>query len=657
MTNRAPASPHRIQLRWILAAFAAYVSVSLIFRWLREPLFLGVGPDGWPAPSFGELTYLLYMTCLPVALWLLLAYAGACRIPDGWGMRTMMMIVFLCVLATVELDNIWYDMSGHHATWREVRLFLSEDWTLHYGIRASDERGFVLRMSTHFLRLVLVFLAARLISPWKRGQRCFSAPFRRVLTVVLVLVVGDALLTGYQMSRGGDQWQAVADANPFRIHSLDRLSVRLFSYGSDHNTDLEAASRAFSQATGDAMHRRADTSGIFKNATTLPPERYDVVVITIEGLSARLVDSTTMPFWTQLTARSTSLRNHYSTGNVTEYGVLGLLYGAPPDFYRGTGALPWRHELPSAKQPPQPGSPYISEFARRGYHTRLISWELSSWAQLGIYLRNFNEPAFETTDDWRLIPELARELRQAGPHFVYMHYNGTHFPYEHAQAYSRFRPEVPSDYDYSSGQMHSQAPEITNRYRNCLLELDAWLRSLAGVVDLHHTIVVLTGDHGEEFFEHSRLGHASTLDASQIRTVALIYVPGRPPRVIDAVTSHADLMPTLMDYLGWSQPVPPFGHSLAGDVKGGAAIVAMANRPNPPSRWAAIAGGAKGLFVEGDGGTLHIARLLDTADHRLSYSADPARWQAAFAAAAQLQIRLRTASRPNRPASTAGVAP
>ena len=372
--------------------------------------------------------------------------------------------------------------------------------------------------------------------------------------------------------------------------------------------------------------------------------QYNVVVVTIEGLNARLSDSTTMPFWSQLAARSTSLRNHYSTGNVTEYGVLGLLYGAPPDFYRGTGSLPWRHQLPSAKAAPQPGSPYISDFARHGYHTRLISWEISSWAELGLYLQNFDEPAFESTDDWKLLPELSRELATSGPHLVYMHYNGTHFPYEHAATYARFRPEVPSDFDYTSGRMHAEAAEITNRYRNCLLELDAWVQSLVGIVDMQHTILVLTGDHGEEFFEHSRLGHSSTLDAPQIRTVALIYVPGQPPRVINSVTSHADFMPTLVDYLGWPDPSPPFGSSLARDLSSGAAIVAMGNRPNPPVRWAAIADSSKTILVEGDDDSLHIVRLTDTQDHRLSYTTDPSRWRASFAAAAKLQLHLRGAS-------------
>lgn len=656
MSNGEAATPQRRQLRWLLTALAAYVSLSLIFRWLREPLFLGVGPDGWPPPSLAELAYLVYMTCLPVTLWFLLAYAGARRMPNGWGARTIM-IALLIVLAAVELDTVWYGMSEHHATWRQFRLFLSEDWTLHYGIRPSDEREFLRRMATHLLRLVLAFFAAVMAARWKAAQRLFSASFNRTLLVVLALVVGDVILGGYRMSQGDDQWQAVADANPFRIHSLDRLSTRLFSFASADSRDLEAANHAFSKVARDVMLRSADSAGILENATRVRHEQYDVVIVTIEGLNARLSDSTTMPFWTRLAAQSTVLRNHYSTGNVTEYGVLGLLYGSAPDFYRETGSLPWRHQLPSATRPPQSGSPYISEFARHGYHTRLISWEISSWAQLGAYLSNFNEPAFESTDDWKLVPELSRELKEPGPHLVYMHYNGTHFPYSHAAAYSRFVPEVPSDFDYTSGRLRSRASEITNRYRNCLLELDAWLQSLVGVVDLQHTIVVLTGDHGEEFFEHSRLGHGSTLDAPQIRTVALIYVPGQPPRVIDAVTSHADLMPTLMDYLGWPQPVPPFGHSLAAAVKGGAAIVAMSNRPNPPVRWAAIAGDAKGVFAVGDDHALHIVRLLDTADHRLSYSRDPARWQPAFAAAARLQLRLLAAAHPTPAVTTAQVAP
>ena len=651
-----PENPHSKGLRWFITAFALYASFCLIFGWVRAPLFLGVGEDGWPAPSFGEMVYLLYMTCLPVALWCLIAYALACRMPGNWGMR-LTVVFLLLMLTAIELDHAWYGMSGHHATWREARLFLSEDWKLHYGIRATDESWFVRRMSLHIIGLIGVFFAARHATKWNRVQRIFDTPFRFVLAAVAALFFVDILLAGFQISRGHDQWQAVADANPLRINSADRLLGKWFSYGSEHDADLEAANRAFNQATQEAMHPHRDVVALFHDASAARRSQYNVVIVTIEGLNARLIDSATMPFFTQLSSRSLSLHSHYSTGNVTEYGVLGVLYGAPPDFYQGSLTVPWRRQLPDDKLPPQRGSPYIDAFNRHGYHSRLISWELSSWANLGVYLRNFNEPAFETSNDWLTLPVLKAEMSRPGPHLVYMHYNGTHFPYDHGKPYEHFQPEVQSDYSYASWRMRQQAAEITNRYRNCLAELDTWLQQLASTVDMQNTILVLTGDHGEEFFEHSRLGHASTLSGPQIRTVALIYVPGGAPRVITEVTSHADLMPTLMDELGWQQPVPPFGQSLFADVKRGGAVVAMGNRPNPPNRWAAIAGGYKTVLAEEDGKTLHIIQLRDTADKPVTFTSDPSRWQASFAVAARLQLHLRAAPPPVHMASVRTATP
>ena len=651
-----PENPHSKGLRWFITAFALYAFFCLIFGWVRAPLFLGVGEDGWPAPSLGTMIYLLYMTCLPVALWCLIAYALACRMPGNWGMR-LTVVFLLLMLTAIELDHAWYGMSGHHATWREARLFLSEDWKLHYGIRATDETWFVRRMSLHLIGLIGVFIAARYGTKWDRAQKVFDTPFRRVIAVVATLFFVDILLAGFQISRGHDQWQAVADANPLRINSADRLAAKWFSYGSEHDADLEAANRAFVQATQDAMRPHPESTVVFHDALSARKRQMNVVIVTIEGLNERLIDSTTMPFWTQLSARSMSLHSHYSTGNVTEYGVLGVLFGAPPDFYRGTLTVPWRRQLPIDKQPPQRGSPYINAFNQQGYHTRLISWELSSWANLGVYLRNFNEPAFETSNDWNTLPVLKREMSEPGSHLVYMHYNGTHFPYDHNAKYDHFMPEVANNYSYASWRMRQEAPAITNRYRNCLQELDAWLKQLTTTVDMQNTILVLTGDHGEEFFEHSRLGHASTLSDPQIQTVALIYVPGQAPRSIDAVTSHVDLMPTLMDLLGWPQPVPPFGRSLVNEVKAGAAIVAMGNRPNPPNRWAAIAGGYKTVLAENDGDTLRIIQLRDTADKSVTFASDPSRWQASFAVAARLQLHLRSAAQTIRMADVSAATP
>ena len=71
---------------------------------------------------------------------------------------------------------------------------------------------------------------------------------------------------------------------------------------------------------------------------------------------------------------------------------------------------------------------------------------------------------------------------------------------------------------------------------------------------LDSTIVVLIGDHGEEFMEHGFWGHNSTFVDEQVRTPLVIYTPKMKPLVIDQMTSHMDVIPTLMPLLGVTNP-------------------------------------------------------------------------------------------------------
>lgn len=150
---------------------------------------------------------------------------------------------------------------------------------------------------------------------------------------------------------------------------------------------------------------------------------------------------------------------------------------------------------------------------------------------------------------------------------------------------TRFNQRSPDDFIYGP-DMREHLPEIVNRYRNCLRELDDWLQAVLTNVDLTSTIVVLTGDHGEEFFEDGRFLHANALDEPQTRTPFLMYIPGYGGREIDEVTSHADLMPTLMDLFGWADGVPRFGQSVFAKTGDSSALVSNRNHPFSPNQWA-----------------------------------------------------------------------
>ena len=70
------------------------------------------------------------------------------------------------------------------------------------------------------------------------------------------------------------------------------------------------------------------------------------------------------------------------------------------------------------------------------------------------------------------------------------------------------------------------------------------------------TAVVVTSDHGEEFYEHRHLGHNTSVYDAQVRIPLLMKVPGVRPATLRMVAQLMDLYPTLID-LGTGHAAPP----------------------------------------------------------------------------------------------------
>ncbi len=82
-----------------------------------------------------------------------------------------------------------------------------------------------------------------------------------------------------------------------------------------------------------------------------------------------------------------------------------------------------------------------------------------------------------------------------------------------------------------------------------------WLRS-SGLYD--KTLIIITSDHGEEFWEHGGTGHGFTLYEEAI-SVPLILKPAEnrtPQQTIREPVGLIDIPPTILSYL--KLPVPPF---------------------------------------------------------------------------------------------------
>jgi len=86
---------------------------------------------------------------------------------------------------------------------------------------------------------------------------------------------------------------------------------------------------------------------------------------------------------------------------------------------------------------------------------------------------------------------------------------------------------------------------------------------LANAGELKNTVVIITADHGDEFFEHGNKGHAGSLYDELVRVPLIIYNPSLfPHQRNDSHVSLIDILPTILDARGLEVPEYVQGQSL-----------------------------------------------------------------------------------------------
>ena len=174
---------------------------------------------------------------------------------------------------------------------------------------------------------------------------------------------------------------------------------------------------------------------------------------------------------------------------------------------------------------------------------------------------NYYQPAEVVTDT--AIHWLDSPPAQQGPFFLFLHYMDPHDPYFvhpfDGEGYARVaNPNPPADV----------AAKYRGLYDGEIAYLDQHLGRLfadlkrRGLWD--RTLIVLTGDHGEEFQEHGGWWHGTTLYDEQTHIPLLVKPPkgGASGAVVDALAMHIDIAPTIIHAA--ALPVPPTmqGHPL-----------------------------------------------------------------------------------------------
>ncbi|MCU1045901.1 DUF3413 domain-containing protein [Stenotrophomonas maltophilia] len=394
---------------------------------------------------------------------------------------------------------------------------------------------------------------------------------RRVLqawAAVALLMGGGQLATAYYDARGDRdviaQWNYLPWAQPITAKSfMRRLGV------------------VSQQQAGLPDPRHAQLLYPLHPLRCQSPHRPNVLMVVLESLRHDALTPQLMPHTSALAQDARVFDHHFSTGNATRYGLFGLLYGLPGGY--------WPSMLDE-----QRGSQLFQVLGQQGYDLHLYGsapmyspeFDRTVFADVRDQLHQGPSALKSDGRDRAIVGALQQDIRasQAADHpwFGFVFLDSTHAPYHMPEGYPPVATPMAADIDFLKfGPEHDPTPEL-NRYRTAVHYADSLIGSLLddlraqGLAE--DTIVLVTGDHAEEFNDLglNYWGHNGNFSDYQLQVPFVLHWPGKAAGHDARTSSHEDWVPTLMRHaLGCENALADYstGQDLLAEPQGQRALV------------------------------------------------------------------------------------
>jgi membrane-anchored protein YejM (alkaline phosphatase superfamily) len=527
-------SPRRVLLRW--AGWCAAANTLLLTLVFTRNLAVTEIPDGWLPGTFATLMLLgqaALLACAPLLALVPLVLAWPRRAPV---LVTGTLCSFL-LCGTILIDTVVYRQYRFHLNAEVLNLLL--------GGAADEILVFPTRMYVQAALVaigILVAQAALAAVVWRAVR---SRPGGR-----LGPALGIGLASAFLAQAGLHAWADLAGYTP-----VTRQQRLLPGY-------LPATTENLFRKLGFEVHRAGVELGAADRGSGLSyprrplqcdpaPERPHLLFVVIDAWRFDALTPEVTPHLARLAASSLQFEDHLSGGSATRTGIFSLFYAIPGTYW---------HAMLAERR----GPVFVEALERQGY-------EIAVFSSSKLVNPEFHRTVFADVEDLRMRSEgsgsaerdadatedLLRflERRPAGrPFFALLFLDAPH-AYDLPEGFPEpFQPSV-DGVNYLALSDDSDPVPVRNRYLNCVRFDDALVGRVLEALEreglLDDTLIVATGDHGQEFNDNrlNYWGHDSNFSRYQVGVPLLLHWPGRGPASIAHRTSHYDLVPTLLDEL------------------------------------------------------------------------------------------------------------
>jgi hypothetical protein len=170
------------------------------------------------------------------------------------------------------------------------------------------------------------------------------------------------------------------------------------------------------------------------------------------------------------------------------------------------------------------------------------------------FIESYSHGLVEAYKRDSFVMDKLNDYQQKEGNFFAIFLDSTHSEYSWPTDFPiKFTPICNNINYLSISQSRKGLEEIKNRYRNSIFFIDSligkFIKNLKEKKIFDNSIIIITGDHGEEFFEQGSLFHGTILDHYQTNVPLYYKFPTSPPKTETKIASHIDIFPSIFHYL------------------------------------------------------------------------------------------------------------
>jgi glucan phosphoethanolaminetransferase (alkaline phosphatase superfamily) len=280
----------------------------------------------------------------------------------------------------------------------------------------------------------------------------------------------------------------------------------------------------------------------------------NIFLFVAESLREDFITPQVAPALSSFRENNISFPQAFAAANATQFSWFSIFHSVYPFYWERREPQEWKSgSLPLQILKKAGYRVHVYSASRlQFYHMdeRLFGKETSLADTLRVF--GLDEERENHENDAECIATLMEDL-SAHPegHVFVVFLESTHFGYSWPHQES-FIPAPELDY-LSLTCSNDQIEGVKNRYRNAIHFIDGlfgqFLKKLSSVPGGEDSVVVFTGDHGEEFFEHEHVFHASNLNTMQIHVPLYFRLGTARASPSREISTHLDIFPTILDHV------------------------------------------------------------------------------------------------------------